>query len=95
MIEKIEVNQILTGKGAYNSSPLSVSREGMILSYPAEDFPDVKFVWLDLTIKSEERKIRALGEITGISGTNGSRTMSVKFKHIFPKDKILFEKSLH
>lgn len=88
MVEmKFPVSEIrgsaVTGRGIATR----IGVEGMELT--ATDVPPGRFAWIGFTLPGTTRAIKALGEIMGVRRDGTRDTVVVRFKHVFPADRLL------
>lgn len=77
----------------FKSKLISLSKDGMEVLPVSEGMEKFKYFWLAFTL--QDGKIKALGELEKGNGKKDSRTLKIKFKHLFPKDRLRIEKFIN
>lgn len=65
-----------------------VTRIGMTgMELVSADVPPGQFAWLGFTIPGCSRTLKVLGEIVGVRRDGSQDSVTVRFKHVFPRDR--------
>lgn len=53
-----------------------------------ESIPSGRFAWLEFELPLNGYRVKALGEVTSVVGGDGPTTVTYRFKHVFPRDRV-------
>jgi len=56
------------------------------LELDCDRVPPGRYAWLCFDLPTGEA-VKTLGEIVGVTGSNGTSRVLVRFKHVFPRDR--------
>lgn len=53
--------------------------------------PSGRFAWLEFNLPDSGYRIKALGEVMAVIGGDGPTRVIMRFKHVFPPDRVAME----
>jgi hypothetical protein len=57
--------------------------------------PTGRFTWLEFELPGDERRIKALGEVVDVQHGPDRDRVQVRFKHLFPRDRVAMNTFCH
>lgn len=79
------VGSDVPGKGASGN----VTRLGVNgMEVHQDSIPAGRFTWLEFRLPDMGYRVKALGEVASVVGGDGPTTVTYRFKHLFPRDRV-------